>query len=415
MSSATEVRKVTKQSRPRSRSLGKAGDQAISTPVLLFTDAESRDDLFVLSSQSFEAGLRPSTADNSAKSKASKKKTHVADLVADRPPMSSGRNPYGLRLQYPQDHEASSTSGIGVALGSPSQSPWIRSEPAGSFTSLGMRGPSPLGVSPLATTPPSAYPFLDESVKERGRWKIFGGLFGKKDVSHPTTPGTPFYKVQMPKAETSGRQSTATGPTSATRHHRAPSRSLEIVSTAVAESSLPHTAKSLPSSRNQALKRTATGFLEGTQTLPTQTKSLSASKNSSTPAKYSTPARFPMPPLTPPESMRVPTPPPKDFPPKASQSPQRSTATVHIAPITKTSAKPDASTMSTPMLLEIDIPNVAMERYSIMFSDVLKPRQSLLARRQGQLKQLKVGDALKVMKNLDFIKKSLTFTRKRNV
>ena len=48
-------------------------------------------------------------------------------------------------------------------------------------------------------------------------------------------------------------------------------------------------------------------------------------------------------------------------------------------------------------LLELDIPDISMERYSVMFSTVLQPRySSLMLRRKANLEQLKVPDVPKV-------------------
>ena len=48
------------------------------------------------------------------------------------------------------------------------------------------------------------------------------------------------------------------------------------------------------------------------------------------------------------------------------------------------------------MMLQVDIPNVAMERYSIMFGAVLEQGPpSLIARRQGPLERLKALDTNK--------------------
>ena len=345
-----------KHSQEHDKLKDRPGDASISTPVLVFTDAEVRDDLFKLDKGSNgNPVVKLKAADRSATPQLLRKKPHLADLVIQSPPMSSAR---------PKDHHANrpilgntnySTSGIGVALGSPSQSPWNYGNPPGSSSSFETRGPSP-----LSTSVPSPNLALDEGLRDRGKWKMFGGLFAKKPTSNPATPGTPFYKAQYPVSAHQTQRPHVASSAAHPRHRRVTSRSLDNIHSSTAGRSV------------------------STAWTPVQL-----------PRKSSMQQKPFAPPIT---QIRSPTPPPKDYPTNKAPSQLDLKAPPSL---TTRSGTTDPGTLAVkpetkPSFLEIDIPNVQMERYSIMFSDVLKPRQSLLARRQAQLPQLKVLDPPKV-------------------
>ncbi|KGO77445.1 hypothetical protein PITC_048180 [Penicillium italicum] len=86
---------------------------------------------------------------------------------------------------------------------------------------------------------------------------------------------------------------------------------------------------------------------------------------------------------------------PRDMPGRGIQAPQRSRAL-------SLGNKPPKVTPSTQgLLLSVDIPDVQMERYSVMFNDVVKNNQkpSLLVRRARTLENLRVPDANGILKS----------------
>ena len=336
-----------------------ATDGSISKPMLVFTDADTRDDLYALG-KPFDAidTQRPPTSDGTSRGVNGRKKPHLAELVLDGPAVPSLHKMDDFVRQPPTSNSPFMSAGIGVALGSPSQSPWTYSDIGASSTSLDTRG-----HSPLSNSVPSPAPLYDENFRDRGKWKMFGALFAKKAASNPVTPGTPFYKAQYPKP-THQAQQLPVAPAGPPKHRRVASRSLDHIPGSV--------------SHYQA-QPVSSGWR------PVQL-----------PRKSSMKRRPSAPPLN---QIRSPTPPPKDHPPKSVSiepkvttiEPQREIPRPTInhwdgpAPLVT-----PAKSTPKPTLLEISIPDVAMERYSIMFSDVLKPRQSLLQRRQGQLSHLKM-------------------------
>ena len=63
------------------------------------------------------------------------------------------------------------------------------------------------------------------------------------------------------------------------------------------------------------------------------------------------------------------------------------------------------------MLLDVEIPNVSMDRYSVMFSSVLEPRHSsLMLRRRAQLEQLRVPEIPRASDLSNFHSTGLTFS-----
>ena len=352
---ASAIHIGAKNSQQRDKLKDRAKDESISTPMLIFTDAEARDDLYKLDKGSnVNPVLKSKAADSGATTQITRKKPHLADLVLQSPTMSAFRP----REHVHRSHTGGasySTTGIGVALGSPSQSPWTYGNPSGSSSSLDTRGPSP-----LSTSVPSPNLALEEGLRDRGKWKMFGGFFAKKPTSHPVTPGTPFYKAQYPASALQNQHPSVAGSGALPKHRRVASRSLDNIHSST------------------------TGKSTSTVWTPVQLP-----RKSSMTHKASTP---------PATRIRSPTPPPKDYPAKQAQFLPSAMAAQPLILGSETSSSGflNSKPETKPSLLEIDIPDVQMERYSIMFSDVLKPRQSLLARRQAQLPQLKVLDPTKV-------------------
>ena len=359
--------KVTKHPLAGTRKAERQDDDSISTPVLIFTDADSRDDLYSLSkaSNAVEA-WRPGTAGSNAGTKTNRKKPHLADLVLESPPITSAPNSSGTERRPNLSGNMYSSTGIGLALGSPSQSPWVYNKAAGSATSFDTRGPSP-----LSTPLPDPAAVIDDGLKDKGKWKMFGGIFAKKPQSNPVSPAAPFYKAQHPVSTNYVQPQPNPGFTAPSRHRRVTSRSLDHI----------------PNSTN-AKPRSTTWTPIQLPRRPSMKKAPSA-------------------PVV--EKVRSPTPPPKDYPVKLATV---ATIPCGLRPMVKPTASAPVVRDDKPApklkLLEIDIPNVAMERYSIMFGDVLKPRQSLLERRQGQLPQLRMVDSPKVRFRYAYYRKLLT-------
>ena len=93
---------------------------------------------------------------------------------------------------------------IGMALGSPRDNPL----PLLPQESLERRSPS------TASPPPSNLSFphaltgaknADTEIKHKGKWKMFGGLFGKKDISGQNPPSPSFYSLQHTSPQTHDR------------------------------------------------------------------------------------------------------------------------------------------------------------------------------------------------------------------
>ena len=369
MGLALDPQKV-KQQRGNADTRERPSGDAITTPVPIFTDAEPRHDLQTLNTLGIELNhTRPHTADSNAGPRR-RRKPHLADLVLDSPqiiPNQPNKFP-------PQQHfqgRPSGASGIGLALGSPSQSPWSVNEAAESITSFSTRGPSPLGA--LAPSPAP----LDENPRDRGRWKMFGGLFAKKPASNPTSPGTPFYQAQYLRSATVDVHPFTNHVPPKQQHRRVASQSLDHLPGVVASKPLPNTPS--PTTDPPAVPRK-----QSLRRMPSLKRKISLRRG---PLGISN------------EKARKPSLPHKELVPKptivveqpmsASPEPNDLEAFPRVASAEDVAYLPR---VRQPKLLELDIPNASMERYSIMFSDILTPRQSILARRH--LPQLKVVDTL---------------------
>ena len=357
MASASKT--VGKKTWTGDETLNRNGDGAISTPVLVFTDAESRDDLYSLGVVSSAAdAARPKTADSKAGAMPTRRKPHLADFALESPPIAHTSKPESFDLPPTFVNNPYPVVGIGLALGSPSQSPWIYDEVAArSVSTLDTRGNSPLN------TPASVHGNgLEDGAKDKGRRKMFGSLFAKKPVSHPVSPAAPFYKAQYPKSANQVQPYLPSNLSAPSRHRRVTSRSLDNIHGSTIAKSKPTTWTPVSLPPRPSLKKAPSAPIAN--------------------------------------KIRSPTPPPKDYP----------TRPVTAAVVTQEPPQPPQADLLLPQdqmqkpssnlkLLEINIPDVSMERYSIMFSDVLKPRQSLLARRQAHLPQLKMDNDSRVSSN----------------
>ena len=322
----------------RAEALESAVDDGISSSRFVFTDAKSRDNFYASTPRLNDLQpARRSTAGGFGKQTVTRGEPYSAGLPSGPKSMSPSQlRQSAWRAQQPYDgHKERLTSTIGMALGSPSQSPWLdTNESTGSASSL---DPGSIGSFSTAIYDRRASIKPEEAIKQKGRWKMFGGLFAKKSASSPASPAPPFYKAQYPSPVFQDRRSMTPQPHTSSRHRRVSSRSLDTM-----------VHRRVEKKRSFREVRAKTSSKPG----PVQ-------RAKSTPLIQ--------------ETVRSPTPPPKDYPSRASINKK--------LPSIK------------PMLLEVDIPDVSMERYSVMFGNVLKPRQSsLLMRRQAQLENLKVVD-----------------------
>ena len=339
MGNMSEVKPKATTSRRRAET---AGEERVSSPQFIFTDAASRDDLYALPSRlNGPQSARPSIAGGYDKQQVTRAEPRSAGLPSNMYSMSprqSHQTAWRAQNSHNGYKEHSSTT-IGMALGSPSQSPWLETnESIGSASSL---DPSAIGSFSSAIHEQRASMKLEDANKQKGRWRMFGGLFTKKGTSTPASPAPPFYKAQYPSPSVLDRRVMTPQAHPSSRHRRVSSRSLDTI--------VPHRVEKKRSVRENTAKVASKPDL--------------AQRAKSTPLVQ--------------EAARSPTPPPKDY-------------LVHAGINKKLPS-------IKPMLLEVDIPDVSMERYSVMFGNVLQPRQSsLLMRRQAQLENLKVVDTATV-------------------
>ena len=306
------------------------GQDGISSPSFNSTDAKPRDDLFIISSrQSPERKCSPSRPRTACSpSRQTSKTKPVVPIQKDQ------QSSHGLALpNVPQQHVMYSTSGpegmyIGMALGSPSQN---------------RLPPLPLQVENTAPFVGNPSVFADQNVpgsgdllRQKGRWKMFGGLFGKKSSSTPVSPGSSFYQLHNTQSPGASNQDSGTS-----RHYNGPYRDMKSSRNTNSPSKPTETGRNSPKKLQAQRKKDNKPNVKRSHTMPMLRG-----------------------------ERRSPTPPPKDD--ASYRNPICSQAD------------------GEPMLLQVEIPNVAMERYSIMFGNVLQPKQPpLLVRRQAQLEKLK--------------------------
>ncbi|MCJ1350890.1 MAG: hypothetical protein MMC33_000871 [Icmadophila ericetorum] len=236
--------------------------------------------------------------------------------------------------------DASEKVAIGMAIGSPSQaqSP-LPPLPIEAYHNIPYSASSPPHTIDSIDHPISATG--DDLLKQKGRWKMFGGIFGKKGASNPVSPASPndYRRSPVSAGIHSGKgqwqpQSRSQRDNEHPRNFsRSPSRSADGDRDGVKEKKMEKKPQT-PRSR-LGLKRTPT-----VQTVQVEERS------SPLPTKDSLGYRN------------------AGWQPNGERS----------------------------MLLQVDIPDIHMERYSVMFGSLLPPKQnsSLLARRQS--KQLKSTD-----------------------
>jgi hypothetical protein len=243
----------------------------------------------------------------------------------------------------PRNRELLSDADIGVALGSPSQVSFAAPQRGSPGIPSALAPPRP--PRPGMALSPDGRPVPEGGVKQTPRPKGLGGFLGKLSARGPAAALTPAGYPQRRRSNGFGRNSTGQ-PLDGTAERS------EAIFTLRRASSKSLDAVAVPAGKGKPKnERRQTGHAKR---LP----SLEAPRRD--------PAR----------GQRSPTPPPKD-PRYLAYGPRSSS-------LSKSLSKP---------LLQVDIPDASMERYSVMFRGVLDLRQSsLLARRQAQLDKLVLPD-----------------------
>lgn len=297
-----------------------------TTPPMVFTATVSQDDLCTLPPRSISGDRRPQTADGSK----TRKRIHMADLLIDQTPRLPSLSP--AQMQKSKTH----SEAIGLALGSPTnwQSPNPRSQRP--FPEMSV----PAGSQPTNTASTAQGVEAEDTSSFQPKRGLFTSLFGRKNSSdtrktlHKAPPPIPpkilpvIEVRQVIDIDFGQGNKVTTTPTTAR----------------------PKEATRRPSV-GQMFRNPSLGFMQKinkpaavSANLPVMSKDFLAKTR--------------------------PHPPPKDFPQRSLDS--NSSQISHPSPH-----------------LTVDIPDITMERYSVMFGDVLKPRQSLFARRQSNLRYLR--------------------------
>ena len=240
---------------------------------------------------------------------------------------------YGSDMGYSSEDVA-----IGMAIGSPSQarSP-LPPLPAEVYHSTPFSASSPRDTLDLMDHPMSATG--DYLLRQKGRWRMFGGIFGKKGASNPASPASPNDYRHSPISAGTHSETGQWQPQIKSHRDvehprnfsRSPSRAMDGERDGVKEKKMEKKPQ-IPRSRF-GLRRTPT------------VSAVQAEERSPPPAKESWGYGH------------------AAWQPAGEKS----------------------------MLLQVDIPESHLERYSVMFGSLLPPKQpsSLLARRQSKLDQLK--------------------------
>lgn len=275
--------------------------------------------------------------------------------------------------QFPRGHRKydahAEAMAIGIALGSPSENP-LPPLPVKAVAN----GDIALYASDSRIVHSVGYntrePCLEPSKSRTRRWHTLGGIFSKKTASFPPSPNLPVLRMQC-----SSVRHAQQGVEPLQRQARPPSRSGSQKRTPFAgdtdslSAAGPHV-RPLP---NRDVKGLRTWDFARTESAPL--------------------------PQVEPVSPR---PPPKD--------------------INHTNVSPRTlrGRIDTPPRLHVEIPNVEMERYSVMFGDLLDETQpqALLARRHGQLGSLtnvgEVPETVRTSTTSSTTCKQLTFLRQVN-
>ncbi len=251
---------------------------------------------------------------------------------------------------------------IGLALGSPRESPLPPLPPEDRLEKDMASCRSPESIS---TTQGGSYASNKEVDSEKPRmvkWRSFGGLFGRKRA---VSPSAPLYQVHFSGGE-------------APEQGRSQPFTLERFRSDEDQLTRAQRPLVLPSQQRQVSLSTpsASRVHENNPSAQSQRRVRSRRKDVK-PAASSTRPKLPRSQTCPMAEHRdkCPVPPPKDVEVKSG------IATLQL---------------NGGSLLQVEIPSVQLERYSVMFENLLQapPSSSLLARRHGQLEELGSIDQL---------------------
>ncbi|KAL9121172.1 MAG: hypothetical protein Q9187_002270 [Circinaria calcarea] len=315
---------------------GGSKEDGVSPPVFIATDAEPRNDLYNLpgdpSTRRKQSIPRPRTANGPIDTQPSATKTAARDEKLPKPSHSQA---YRTASQPHNVYDIAGTENITIAmaLGSPCQNP-LPPLPVEAAPNIAFFVDSP--PAPHSANPHRAE--IEDTMKQKGKWKMFGGFFGKKNASTPASPASAFYQLQpaIPPAPHTGVKP----PQPYYKSNREAGKPRKLGS---------HS-KSRETGRDSSGKSRTHPKDQGVNTKPDIHRAHTAPMFQS--------------------ERKSPTPPPKDYKDQKDLSRARSD--------------------DGPMMLQVDIPNFTMERYSVMFGNVLRPQQpSLLVRRKAQLEKLK--------------------------
>lgn len=237
-------------------------------------------------------------------------------------------------------------SGIGLAIGSPSHAP-VRSFTSDHVATRAMYQAPPAREPPGIPQQADALEQRPVLRKQKSAWKTFGGLFQKRPAKQIVQE--PFYKVQLSEPE-AGFEAASEAVHSPALLTPPP----DLVQTPTSISSHHSRTPSLSRGIARQLYRAECDRAQFEKVLPNIQGTMSRGvKGDDRRSRVS-------------EDMF------RSNPPSRTDSPLSLTEGV-----------------ATPRL-NVNIPNVEMERYSVMFEKLLKPtQQSLLERRNGTLKKLK--------------------------
>ncbi|KAI0132301.1 hypothetical protein BJ170DRAFT_240935 [Xylariales sp. AK1849] len=253
-----------------------------------------------------------------------------------------------VRMPTPDSIGESSSTPIGMALGSPTHQPTDWSSWSPQQTLRPEAVPTMVLASPLSTVSSMDSYDMPREKKQSGKWKLFG-MFGRKHVDH----APPTVTISEPNELKGTHRLERNIPKSQAQTEARPSRS----NTTLNRSGPKH---------KPIVVRSQTMPYEGGQAQDTKSTRPSKTRNPSTDTVGSS----------------------STFAWNESSLGSRSTGADTVAP----------SKALSP-LLNVDIPQSTMERYSVMFGSVLQTQPSgssaLLARRQATLRELRnITDAV---------------------
>lgn len=252
---------------------------------------------------------------------------------------------------------------IGLALGSPHESPLPPLPPEDRLEKHIAGCKSPESNPTTQSGSCASYKEVDSEKPRMVTWRSFGGLFGRKRA---VSPSAPLYQVQ-----TSGKKAPEQGRFQPSTLGR------------IGSDEDPMTRAQMISQQRQASQMTSTAsHVHDINPSAQSQRRVRSRRKDVKPAASPTRPKFPRSQTCPIAEHRAkcPIPPPKDV-----------------------EAKPGIAALqfNGGSLLQVEIPSVQLERYSVMFENLLQapPSSSLLARRHGHLEELGSIDQLETKVN----------------